>query len=337
MERQMIDEKKMKEMAKRVCNWGKWGKEDEIGTLNYVTPDCLIRAGKLVKKGMVFQLGMNLDRSGPQNGSSNERYNPIHTMLWSGSDALSGRELYHHPAPEGHDPVKPWYSTNFADDLISMPLQCATHWDALAHIFYKDMETGEMFLWNGRSAALVDSSGCCKSGIDKYGTRMAGRGVLLDMARYRGVEYMEPGDEITTEDLENCAKAERVELGRGDFLLIRTGDADRRIREGKWGEYSDYRPGLGFETIIYLHDKEVAAVAADTYGVEVSPSRSEVFDNPFHWVCLPMCGLPLGENFRLDKLADDCAKDGIYEFMFVSPPLLVTNGTASPLNPYVIK
>ena len=150
MERQMIDEKKMKEMAKRVCNWGKWGKEDEIGTLNYVTPDCLIRAGKLVKKGMVFQLGMNLDRSGPQNGSSNERYNPIHTMLWSGSDALSGRELYHHPAPEGHDPVKPWYSTNFADDLISMPLQCATHWDALAHICGMD----EALLWSIQADAV---------------------------------------------------------------------------------------------------------------------------------------------------------------------------------------
>lgn len=337
MSGKLIDEKRMKETAEYVCNWGKWGPEDEIGTLNYVTPAHVAKAAALVKKGKVFQLGMNLDRKGPQNGISNERYNPIHTMLWSGSDAISGRELYHHPAPENHNPELPWYSTNFADDTIAMPLQCATHWDALAHIFYREIDTGELFLWNGRSATFVDSSGCCKSGIDKYGNKMAGRGVLLDIARYKGVEYLLPGQGITEEDLEGCAAAEGVEIGTGDFLLIRTGDADRRIREGNWGEYSDIRPGLEFETIRYLHDKEVAAVAADNYGVEVSPNRSEIFDNPFHWVCLPMCGLPLGENFRLDELAEDCAKDGVYEFFFVSPPLLVTNGTASPLNPYAMK
>ncbi|MDO4274566.1 MAG: cyclase family protein [Eubacteriales bacterium] len=333
----IIDEKIMKDTARRVCNWGKWGKEDEIGTLNYVNEECIIRAAALVKKGMVFQLGMNLDTTGPQNGASNERFNPVHTMLWSGVDAVSGRELYHHGPPKDHDPELPWYSTNFSDDLISMPLQAATHWDALAHIFYRDLDTGEIFLWNGRKAEMVDSAGCWASGIDKYGTKMAGRGVLLDIARFKNVDYMLPGEGITAEDLECCARAEGVEIQRGDFLLIRTGDADRRIREGKWGEYADVRPGVEFETICYFHDKEVAAIAADTYGVEVSPNRSLVFDNPFHWLALPMCGMPLGENFRLDELAKDCEKDGVYEFMFVSPPLLVTNGTASPLNPYVIK
>lgn len=337
----LIDEEYMQQMAKNVCNWGRWGEEDEIGCLNYVTADCVQAAAALVRTGKVIQLGMNLDKKGPQTAGdcscADTRFNPIHTMTWTGVEAMSGRELFHHPAPKGHRIGRPWFSTNFADDNISMPLQAATHWDALAHIFYRDMETGEFFMWNGRSAANVDIAGCHKSGVDKYGTKLIGRGVLLDMAAYKGVDYLEPGMGISAEDLESCAMAEGVEIRKGDFLLLRTGDADRRIREGCWGNYNDAHAGLEFETLPYLYEKQVAAVAADNHGVEVRPHRSEIFDNPFHWVALPMMGLPLGENFCLDVLAEDCKADGRYVFLFVSPPLLVTGATGTPLNPYAVK
>ena len=335
--KEKIDEKIMMERYHRVNNWGKWGPDDEIGTLNYVTPENVLKGAECIRSGKVFSLGMNFDTSGPQTGRQG-RNNPVRAMIWTGSDAVEGRQELHNPQPEDRQGDK-WYPCLFADDIITMPLQCATHWDALGHIFQRNLETGEIFMYGGRSPKNVDcTGGCTYCGIEKYDNHMAGRGVLLDMARYRGQAYMEPGDGITCDDLENCAKKQRVEIRKGDFLLIRTGDSDRRIREKNWGTYcgSD-APGLEQETIVWLHDKEVAAVAMDTWGCEVKPNRSDMFDQPWHGLCITMCGLPMGENLRLDALADDCAADGRYDFMFVAAPLLITGGTASPINPYAIR
>jgi len=332
-----IDEKIMMERAAKVNNWGRWGEEDEIGTLNFVTAEKVKEGAACIKAGKVFQLGMNFDQNGPQTGRQG-RVNPIHTMIWTGSDVVNGQQIKHFPKPASKGGDK-WYAGQFADDYITMPLQCATHWDALGHIFFHDLNTDEYFMYGGRSPKNVDTTGGCNiCGIDKYANHMAGRGVLLDMARYKGVPYMQPGEGISCADLDGCVKAQGVEVGRGDFLLIRTGDSDRRIREKDWGTYcGGDAPGLEQETILWLHDKEVAAVATDTWGVEVIPNRTDMFDQPWHWLCIPVCGLPMGENFRLDALADDCAADGQYDFLFVAPPILITNGTASPLNPYVIK
>ncbi|MHB1315405.1 MAG: cyclase family protein [Christensenellales bacterium] len=332
-----VDEKQMMETAERVKNWGKWGKDDEVGTLNYVTPKEVAYAAGLVTKGKVFALGMNLDSNGPQSGREG-RYNPIHAMMWTGTDFVAGREIEYQPK-EDYKGGDKWYAIGFADDYLTLPLQCATHWDALGHIFFKDLRTNECYMYNGFSPKYVGAQGgCTKSGVEKYGNKMAGRGVLLDMARFYGKEYMLPGEGITAEDMEACAKKQGVEIRKGDFLLIRTGDADRRIREKNWGTYcGGNAPGLEYETIIWLHDKEIAAIAIDTWGVEVRPNRTDMFEQPWHWLCIPMAGLPMGENFRLDELADDCAEDKKYEFLFIASPLLVTGGTASPLNPYVLK
>lgn len=328
-----IDEKMMIETASRVKNWGKWGPDDEVGTVNYVSEQDVAYAAGLVTKGKVFALGMNFDKNGPQTGYEG-RYNPIHTMTWTGTDVVAGRQKAYKQKGKSK-----WYGGNHADDYLTLPLQCATHWDALGHIFYHDLEKDEYFMYNGFSPSYVDSTGgCTKSGIDKFKDKMVGRGVLLDMARFFGKEYMEPGEGITSEDLENCAKHQGVTVRKGDFLLVRTGDSDRRIREKEWGTYcGGDAPGLEFETIEWLHDNEVAAVCTDTWGVEVRPNRTDMFDQPWHWLCIPMAGLPMGENFRLDALADDCEADGKYEFLFVAPPIIITNATASPINPYVLK
>lgn len=334
-----IDEKKMMETAERVKNWGKWGEDDEVGTTNYVTAKDIAYAASLVKKGKVFALGMNLDNNGPQNGREG-RVNPIHCMLYTGTDAMTGAQAEHkQKEPPPHQKGDKFYPGAHADDYLTLPLQCATHWDALGHVFFHDLYTDEYFMYNGYSPKNVNATGgCTKEGIEKFKDKMAGRGVLLDMARFYGKEFMLPGEGITSEDLEACAKKQGVEVRRGDFLLVRTGDSDRRIREKNWGSFcGGAAPGLEFETIIWLHDKEVAAVATDTWGAEVRPNRTDMFDQPWHWVCIPMAGLPMGENFRLDALAEDCAQDHKYEFLFVAPPLVITGGTASPLNPYVIK
>jgi kynurenine formamidase len=332
-----IDEKMMMETAGSVKNWGKWGSQDEVGTVNYVSADDIVRASSLVKKGVVFALGMNFDSAGPQKGFQG-RNNPIHSMIWTGPDVVTGRHLAYLEKPSGRTGAK-WYDVNFADDNIMLSTHCATHWASLAHIFFRDLYNDEYYMYNGYSPKYVDAvGGCTKSGIDKFKGKMVGRGVLLDMARFYGKEFMEPGMGIPPEDLSACAKKENVNIQKGDFLLIRTGDLDRRIKEKDWGTYcGGDAPGLEYETVFWLHDKEVAAVSTDTWGAEVRPNRSDLFEQPWHWVAIPMAGLSVGENFRLDALADDCAADGQYEFLFVAPPLAITNATASPINPIVIK
>jgi kynurenine formamidase len=328
-----IDEQVMRETAGRISNWGKWGTKDEIGTVNYIKPEHIKAAAQLVKDGKVFALGLNMDANGPQSGREG-RNNPIHTMTWTGTDVVTGRQDVHRFKPHGGI----WHGCNFADDYVTMPPQCATHWDALGHIFYKDTEKNQYFMFNGFSPANVDATGGCNiSGIEKFKNKMIGRGILLDMARYKRKSFLEPGEGISNTDLDACTKKQGVEVHEGDFLLVRTGDLDRRLREKKWGTYcGGEAPGLEFETIIWLYDKKVAAVATDTWGVEVIPNRSDVYAQPWHQLCIPMAGLTMGENFRLDELADACNQDKRYEFLFVAPPLLITGGTASPINPYAV-
>src|SRR6266550_3760644 len=179
--------------AERLKNWGRWGGDDEIGTLNNVSPQDIINAARLIRKGKVFSLALNFDSNGPQNGQWGNRFNPIHTMLATGTDAVAGRQES--------------IGLRYADDMVSMPLQCGTQWDALGHIFF-----GEK-MWNGYDARLVDSNGAHKNGIEKTKDKMVGRGVLLDVARHKGVESLEDGYGIGTGELEKCASDLRPPIG----------------------------------------------------------------------------------------------------------------------------
>jgi len=317
------DEKKftidlVHETAKRCCNWGKWGPDDEIGTLNYITPEDVTAAARLVRKGSVFSLALDFDREGPQKGLWGNRYNPIHTMLATGTDAVAGNQ------DAG--------GLRYADDAVSMPLQCGTQWDGLGHIFY-----GEK-MWNGYDARLVDSDGAHKNGIEKVKAKMVGRGVLLDVARHIGVESLEDGQAISSADLDATARAQGVEIRRGDFVIVRTGHMERCKTQGDWGGYAGGEaPGLAFETANWIYDKKIAAICTDTWGCEVRPNETDDCTQPWHWVVIPMIGISMGEIFYLKDLADDCAADGVYEFLFTAPPLPITRAVGSPLNPIAIK
>ena len=321
-----VDKAKMELYAEKVKNWGKWGANDELGTLNYVTADDIVSAASLVKKGAVFSLAIPLDVNGPQWGERG-RTNPNRTMLFTGTDAIMGRQ----------DEFK----IRYADDMVTMPLQCATHWDALGHIFYESYDADNkrnVVMWNGYSAANVDSFGCNKCGIENTKEQMIGRGILLDVARYLGCDAMEAGQGITGADLDKCAETFNVEIKPGDFVMVRTGFLGKHMKSGVWGKYAGGdSPGLEFETLSWLHEKEVAAIATDTWGVEVRPNRSDEYLQPWHWLAVPILGITMGENFYLDKLADACAKDGKYEFFFVAPTLPFTKGAGSPTNPMAIK
>ena len=131
---------------------GRWGADDEAGTLNNISAQDIINAARLIRKGKVFSLALNYDSNGPQNGLWDNRFNPIHTMLATGTDAVAGRQES--------------IGIRYADDMVSMPLQCGTQWDALGHVF-----NGEK-MWNGYDARLVDAGGAHKNGIEKVKDKM---------------------------------------------------------------------------------------------------------------------------------------------------------------------
>jgi kynurenine formamidase len=305
--------------AENLRNWGRWGADDRIGTLNLVSADDIVRAAALVKTGRAFALGIPLDRNGPQTGLFGGRWNPIHTMLATGTDAAAGRQ----------DKAQ---TLRYADDAINMPVQSATHWDSLGHIFLDDK------MYNGLDARLVDSNGVGMLGIEHTRNRMIGRGVLLDVARHKKLDWLADGYGISNQELDDTAHAQGVEIRRGDFVIIRTGQMERCLKERKWGGYAGGdAPGVKFENCYWCHEKEIAAICSDTWGVEVRPNETDEVNQPWHWVVIPAMGLTMGEMFYLKDLAEDCARDRVYEFFFCGPPLVISGGTGSPINPQAIK
>ena len=308
----------VREMGMKCRNWGKWGAEDELGTLNYITPEIVQRAARLVKRGVTFSLSIPFDSTGPQINQP-RRFNPIHRMILTGPDFTTG--AFTRPGGVG-----------FADDMVIMALQCATQWDALSHCFVDGQ------LYNGYDANLVSSTGAKKNGIEKMARFIATRGVLLDIPRVKGVEWREPGYAITTADLDAAVRAHRVSVGTGDALLVRTGQMAMCRSRGGWGDYAGGdAPGLSFHTAPWLHERQIAAVATDTWGMEVRPNELPDTYQPLHQVLIPNMGLLVGEIFDLEALAEDCARDNVYEFQFVAPPLPVTGAVGTPVNPLAIK
>ncbi|MGW8989150.1 cyclase family protein [Streptomyces zhihengii] len=300
-------------------NWGRWGEQDVLGTLNFLDEAKRRESAGLIRRGVSFSLSQSFDMNGPQKGWR-RRTNPVHTMLDTGVEAALGIQGFPH-------------GLGGADDVIAMPLQCSTQWDGLGHIF----DHGKA--WNGRNAAdVVTSAGDQVTGIEHMAADVAGRGVLLDVGRHLGEGGELPdGFAITEEHLRATADAHGVRVGRGDIVTVRTGQLARARRDG-WGEYAGGpAPGLSFTTAGWLHGTEIAAIATDTWGFEVRPNEFEHAFQPLHQVAIPHIGLLIGEMWDLDALAEDCADDGVYEFWLTAAPLPVTGAVGSPVNPVAVK
>lgn len=307
--------------AKRCSNWGRWGQDDVLGTLNFLDEGKRREGAALIRRGVSFSLAQRFDTNGPQNGWR-RRTNPVHTMLSSGLDAEFGPPEFPH-------------GIGGADDVVFMPLQASTQWDGLGHVFDHGMA------YNGRRAsAVVTSEGDQLTGIETVADRIAGRGVLLDVGRAIGTNGELPdGFAITAEHLEAtiAAQGESSRVGRGDLLLVRTGQMARTRRDG-WGDYAGGpAPGLSFTTADWLHTREIAGIATDTWGFEVRPNEFDRAFQPLHQVAIPHMGLFIGEIWDLDTLAADCAADGIYDFFLTAAPIPVTGAVGAPVNPIAIK
>jgi kynurenine formamidase len=300
------------DLARAVNNWGRWGAEDERGTLNLITADTVRAAAAGVRDGKRFSLALPMSEAGPQLGFVKGRTNPIRTTI------------AHHELMGGDEA-----GVRFNDDAVSMGVQSATHLDSLAHVSYD----GRMY--NGFPTSVVDETGATRLGAEKLGA-VVGRGVLLDLARAAGVERLEGGHALTPDDLDRAAEFGKVSIEPGDILLLRTGQIQHQLAGDKMA-YSITTAGPSMQSVQWFRDHDVAVVATDNLSFEVFPGEVEGLFLPVHMLHIVEMGLVQGQNFVLEDLAADCAEDGRYGFLVNATPEPIVHAAGAPCTPVVIK
>jgi len=299
-------------VADDVRNWGRWGDADELGTLNFITAETRRRAASTVRTGEAYTLGIPLSLKGPQDGTGVPgRINPVRTML--GINVSMG-------GPE---------AAAYNDDIVVMPLQAATHWDALSHVSFRGV------LYNGAPADSVTTAGASFGGIDAVGP-LVSRGLLLDLPRHLGLERLPGGFEVTRALLEECEEAQGERAETGDIVLVRTGHI-QLLHAGDVHGYHRPTPGLGIDTTLWFSEREVAAVATDTIAFELLPSTCPEIVLPVHVLCLVEMGLLQGQNWDLEALAAACAADRRYTFFLDATPEPFAMATGSPVSPLALR
>jgi len=305
----------LRALAQRVSNRGRWGRDDQRGTLNLITTEAVQRGLASARSGRLFSLAIPFDATGPQWDTVNmpERINPelrTHTVNFS----FTG------------DPAD--FTTS--DDSFRMGTQAATHWDSLAHVGYE----GE--LYNGVSNEVVSAdAGARRLGIENFGP-VATRALLIDVARHHGVEWFEEPYAVTTDDLDAVVSAAGEVVHPGDAILVRTGQM-AHLRRGDKQRYSYPSAGLSTGTIEWFADHDVAAVATDTITFEVYPPSDPNCFMPVHMIHLRDMGLVQGQNWNLDELAVDCAAEGSVTCLLVATPLPLTGAVGGPVAPTAIR
>lgn len=299
------------DIAKRVNNWGRWGADDEIGTLNLVTGEVVREAARCVRSGRRVPLALPLKQDGVQTGVIPGRVNPLHVMV------QINQELF------GPGTVA------CSDGAVTMGLQAGTHWDALSHVSHSGR------LYNGRPAAGVTAhGGAAFSGIDKA-RHLVSRGVLLDVARARGVDRLEGGHAVTPEDLDAAEELAGTRVRAGDVVLVRTGQM-RVYLAGDAHGYAYPSPGLSVRTPEWFHARDVAAVANDTLTFEVFPPEIDGLWLAVHALDLVEMGMPQGQNWNLEELSTACGQEGHYAFLLAATPEPFVGATGAPVAPVAV-
>jgi len=294
-----------------VCNWGRWGADDERGTLNYVAAEHVRRAAALVRSGRSVSMAV-----------------PINTV--AGPD---------NPRPAAHYMVQNYDihsdlgEPQFCTDFLATEFHgdCHTHIDALCHIAYQGK------LYNGKPASAVTSHGPTLQDITAFAHGIVGRGVLLDIPRLRGVKWLEPGEAVTRAELEAAEKAQGVRLTEGDVFVFRTGHHRRRLELGPWnnGYDGEGKAGLHVDTIPLLHERKVAAFLPDGDG-ETVPSNVEGVAYPIHTLQIAAMGMVCADSLQFEELVKVCEEEKRWEFLVVAAPLRLPRGTGSLFNPIAI-
>ena len=307
----MMSMQEFDELFKRVSNWGRWGPNDNLGTLNYITPAHVRAAAALVRSGRSVSLSIPINKvAGPDNPNP-----PNHHMLMT------------------YDTHSSLGEPQFAMDYFGSGCHgdCHTHIDALCHVAYKGK------LYNGKPTSAVTSQGASIMDIAAYAHGIVGRGVLLDIPRLRGVKWLEPGEAVTVEELEAAEKAEGVRLGEGDIFVFRTGHHRRRLELGPWnpGYDGEGKAGLHPNTMLLLHERKVGAFLPDGDG-ETVPSNVEGVADPIHALQIGAMGMACADSLQFEELVKVCEEEQRWEFMVVAAPLRLPQGTGSLFNPIAI-
>lgn len=307
-----------REVGRRLSNWGRWGAHDRIGTLNHITPARVAAAAALVRRGAIFDLGIDIAKPGVQRAAG-IRSNPVHLMNLTPLDSL--------------DHMGGLKGVCVADDYIMMPLQSVTQWDGLGHVGY------DAKLYNDINASSINTlHGSTELSIHLIARRgIAGRGVLLDITRLLDVDRLPAGAEISPDMLDEAAAKQNVRILPGDILLVRTGWIRHLLVDHQVEIYWKGEPGLTLQCAEWLHGHEIAAVASDNWGVETRNPAAGTGGLPLHSVLIRDMGMTLGEIFNLEALAEDCQADGVWEFLLTAPPLKVVGGVGTPITPLAIK
>ncbi|WP_328676537.1 cyclase family protein [Streptomyces sp. NBC_00322] len=299
------------EIAKRVNNWGRWGADDEMGTLNLITDEVVRAAAEAVRSGRRVPLALPLHQDGIQTGVIPGRVNPLHTMV------QINQELF------GPGTVAT------SDDAVTMGLQAATHWDALTHVSHSGK------IYNGRPADTITPHTRAQfSGIDKA-PYIVSRGVLLDVARAKGLDRLPGGHAVTPEDLDEAAEFGGVAVGPGDIVLVRTGQI-QVVLGGDKHAYGYPSPGLSVRTPEWFHAHDVAAVANDTLTFEIFPPEIEDLWLPVHALDLVEMGMLQGQNWNLESLSTACAEATRYAFLLSAMPEPFVGATGTPVAPVAV-
>ena len=294
-------------------NWGRWGAEDQLGTIHYITPEKRRQAAALVKEGVSVTCSRPIVREqAPDVLDPVLHYMTVSGEWWAGKKSQPGR-------------------FQGSVDFIGMVFHgnSITHIDSPAHIFWYGK------VYNGHPAERVNTAqGATVESIDLLRDGVVTRGVLLDIAGTKGVKWLQPGEGVFPEDLEEAEKASGVRAEPGDVLLVRTGALRRRNEEGP-SELGRGHPGIHAASIPWLHGRQVAMVCTDVAG-DVSPSGYSQVRSPLHQVGIVGMGLWLLDNANLEELAKACAGYRRWEFMLSIGALRIHRGTGAPVNPIAI-
>jgi kynurenine formamidase len=295
-------------MFSRLSNWGRWGPDDERGALNLLTSERVAAASRLVRDGVSVSLSLPLN-------TVPAIHNPIpadHHMTMLGTTAQASEPVHF---------IKDYVGLDYHNDGH-------THVDALCHVAYEGR------LYNGRSEDAVTSDGAEVEAIESLKDGLVGRGVLLDVPRARGVDWLEPGEHIFDEDLERAEREQGVVVGEGDILLVRTGHV-RRLRErGPWNT-PERKAGLHPSAMEFVAGRGVAALGSDGNN-DTAPSSTEGVGFPIHVLAIAAMGIHLLDYLAFEDLRAACERSGRWEFLFAAAPLRIVGGTGSPLNPVAV-
>lgn len=289
------------ELWKELSNWGRWGAEDQLGTVNFITPETRIEAAKLVTTGRTVSLARNVEKQTAADNPSPFQ----HAMLSTGKG--DGTQ---------------WATDRFAVNYHGF---AHTHMDSLCHLVHNGK------VYNGFLQSEITEAGTNKLSIHQFKNGIFTRAVLMDIPQLRGVPYLEPGDAIYPEDLTAWENRAGVKVGRGDVVFIRTGKWARREKLGAW-DAKEGLPGLHVSCGRWLKEREVAMLGSDAAS-DVMPSRVMGVPQPIHVLTLNALGMPIFDNCELESVAATCAELKRWQFLVTAAPIPVAGGTGSPLNP----